>query len=67
MHHFQSLKVNKVIKETNDSVHISLEIPESLRHEFQFQQGQYLNVRFDMNGRFAPFLFYCECPQRRKF
>ena len=50
MHHFHSLKVLKVIKETNDSVHISLEVPASLQHEFQFQQGQYLNVRFVING-----------------
>jgi ring-1,2-phenylacetyl-CoA epoxidase subunit PaaE len=50
MHHFQSLKVIQLIKETNDSVHISLEVPASLLHEFQFQQGQYLNVRFDFGG-----------------
>jgi ring-1,2-phenylacetyl-CoA epoxidase subunit PaaE len=50
MHHFHSLKAIKVQPETNDSVHISLEIPESLRHEFQFQQGQYLNVRFLLGG-----------------
>ena len=46
MHHFHQLKVSKLRKETNDSVHISFEIPEHLRHEFSFKQGQYLNVRF---------------------
>ena len=46
MHHFHSLKVTKVSKETNDCVHISFEIPENLRHEFSYKQGQYLNVRF---------------------
>ncbi|MBS1573247.1 MAG: 2Fe-2S iron-sulfur cluster binding domain-containing protein [Bacteroidetes bacterium] len=50
MHHFHSLKVIEIIKETNDSVHISLEVPGNLQHEFQFQQGQYLNVRFQLNG-----------------
>ncbi len=45
MHHFYQLKTTKVNKETNDSVHIAFEIPESLRHEFLFKQGQYLNVR----------------------
>ena len=49
MHHFHSLKAIKVKKETNDSVHITLEIPQHLQHEFQFKQGQYLNVRFIMN------------------
>ncbi len=46
MHHFHSLKTTKVAKETNDSVNIAFEIPQNLRHEFQFKQGQYLNVRF---------------------
>lgn len=46
MHHFHQLKVSKIIKETNDSVHIFFEIPDHLRHEFNFKQGQYLNVRF---------------------
>ena len=46
MHHFHQLKVSKITKETNDSVHISFEIPAGLKHEFSFRQGQYLNVRF---------------------
>ena len=46
MHHFHQLKTTKVAKETNDSVHIAFEIPQNLRHEFSFKQGQYLNVRF---------------------
>lgn len=46
MHHFHSLKTNRVVRETNDCVHISFEIPENLRHEFSYKQGQYLNVRF---------------------
>lgn len=46
MHHFHHLKTTKVTKETNDSVHIAFEIPQNLRHEFSFKQGQYLNVRF---------------------
>ena len=48
MHHFHSLKTTKVNKETNDCVHIAFEIPQELRHEFSFKQGQYINVRFLM-------------------
>ncbi len=48
MHHFHSLKTTKVNKETNDCVHIAFEIPENLKHEFSFKQGQYINVRFLM-------------------
>ena len=50
MLHFHTLKAAEVRKETNDSVHISFEIPEQLRHEFSFKQGQYLNVRFVLDG-----------------
>lgn len=46
MHHFHLLKTARVKKETNDSVNIAFEIPQHLRHEFAFKQGQYLNVRF---------------------
>ncbi|MBW8361436.1 MAG: 2Fe-2S iron-sulfur cluster binding domain-containing protein [Kaistella sp.] len=46
MHHFHLLKTVRVSKETNDSVNIAFEIPQHLRHEFAFKQGQYLNVRF---------------------
>ena len=50
MHHFHQLKVSKLTKETNDCVHITFEIPQELRHEFSFKQGQYINVRFDFGG-----------------
>ena len=46
MHHFHKIKTTKVSRETNDCVHIAFEIPEHLKHEFSFKQGQYLNVRF---------------------
>ncbi len=46
MHHFHTLRVSAIKKETNDSAHITFEIPANLRHEFSFKQGQYLNVRF---------------------
>lgn len=49
MHHFHKLKVSQVVKETNDCTNIFFEIPENLRHEFSFKQGQYLNVRLQ-NG-----------------
>lgn len=50
MHHFHSLKTIKVAKETNDCIHIAFEIPEELRHEFSYKQGQYLTVRFVFEG-----------------
>lgn len=50
MNHFHTLKTSKVAKETNDSVHISFEIPQDLKHLFQFKQGQYLNLKMMLNG-----------------
>ncbi|WP_417427612.1 FAD-binding oxidoreductase [Halpernia sp.] len=50
MQHFHDLKVINYKKETNDSAHISFEIPENLRSLFQFKQGQYLNVKLMLNG-----------------
>ncbi|MDR2206060.1 MAG: 2Fe-2S iron-sulfur cluster binding domain-containing protein [Flavobacteriaceae bacterium] len=50
MQHFHRLKISKYRKETNDCTHISFEIPENLKHEFLFKQGQYINVRFVFDG-----------------
>lgn len=50
MHNFHPLKITKYNKETNDCINIGLEIPDSLKYEYQFKQGQYINVRFLLNG-----------------
>lgn len=50
MQHFHDLKVKEVKKETNDSAHITFEIPEDQRHLFLFKQGQYLNVKLVLGG-----------------
>lgn len=50
MQHFHHLKASKVSRETNDCVHIGFTIPDQLRHEFSFKQGQYLNLKFLFNG-----------------
>ncbi len=44
------LTVAKILKETNDCVHISLEIPENLQYTYSFKQGQYLTLKFDWEG-----------------
>ncbi len=46
MHNFHPLKITTCQKQTNDTMHIGFEIPEHLKHEFSFKQGQYINVRF---------------------
>lgn len=44
--HFHKLTVKDIRRETKDCVSISLEIPEHLKEEFQFRQGQNITVKF---------------------
>ncbi len=43
--HFHSLTVKEVRKETDDCVSVCFEIPEELKKDFLFQQGQSLTMR----------------------
>jgi ring-1,2-phenylacetyl-CoA epoxidase subunit PaaE len=47
---FHKLKVSKIVKETEDTVSVSFDVPEILTSTFQFTQGQYLTLKFDVNG-----------------
>jgi ring-1,2-phenylacetyl-CoA epoxidase subunit PaaE len=50
MIHFHSLRVKKVEKETDDCVSIEFDVPEDLKEEFQFKQGQNLTIKKVFNG-----------------
>lgn len=47
---FHQLKVKDIRKETEDAVSVAFEIPESLKAEYQFIQGQYLTLKTEING-----------------
>jgi ring-1,2-phenylacetyl-CoA epoxidase subunit PaaE len=47
---FHSLRVRDVRRETADCVSIGLEVPARLAERFRFTQGQYLNVRKQLDG-----------------
>ena len=47
---FHKLKVGKVIKETEDSTSLYFNIPEDLKDDYQYKAGQYLTLKFDLNG-----------------
>lgn len=47
---FHKLKIKNIIKETNDSISISFEIPSELEEKFSFKAGQYLTLKADING-----------------
>lgn len=48
--HFQPLKVREVRRETSDCVSVLFDVPESLRKDFKFTQGQSLTMRAMING-----------------
>ncbi|HQX04530.1 MAG TPA: phenylacetate-CoA oxygenase/reductase subunit PaaK [Flavobacterium sp.] len=47
---FHSIKVADVYKETKDCTVISFEIPNDLKSEYQFKQGQHLTLRTIIDG-----------------
>ncbi len=48
--HFHKLTIKEIKKETQDCVSILFDIPEQLKKQFQFNQGQSLTMRAKVNG-----------------
>lgn len=48
---FHSLKVADIYKETKDCSVVSFDIPEDLKPEFQFKQGQHLTLKTTIDGQ----------------
>lgn len=48
--HFHTLKVKAVNKETADCVSIAFTIPETLQKEFEFEQGQNITIKKNIDG-----------------
>ncbi len=47
---FFPIKVKDVYKETDDCSVITFDIPEDLKSEFKYHQGQHLTLKKDING-----------------
>lgn len=47
---FYPLKVQSVKPQTDQAVAITFDVPEDLQKTFDYIQGQYLTLRFDLNG-----------------
>ena len=47
---FHSLKVIDIKNETSDTVSVAFEIPEGDKNTFDYTSGQYLTLKFDING-----------------
>ncbi len=48
---FYPLKVKEVKSETADTVSITFDLPQTLQETFQYIQGQYLTLRFELQGK----------------
>ena len=51
MSEFHKLTVSKVESVTADSVAVSFDVPANLKETFQYKPGQFLTLRFDLNGQ----------------
>ncbi|TDP58343.1 1,2-phenylacetyl-CoA epoxidase subunit PaaE [Flavobacterium dankookense] len=51
MSKFHSIKIADIYKETKDCSVLSFEIPNDLKEEFQYKQGQHLTLRSIINGQ----------------
>ncbi len=47
---FHSLKVKKITRETPDAVTVTFDIPDHLKEDFAYTQGQYLTLKMQMSG-----------------
>lgn len=50
-HNFYALSVKSVRNETEDAVTLTFDIPTELKETFQYTQGQYLTLKFELNGQ----------------
>lgn len=48
---FHALKVKKVHQDTEDAVSVTFEVPDNLKETFQYIQGQYLTLKFNLKGQ----------------
>lgn len=60
---FHTLRVAELSRPTDDSVAVTFEIPEDLREEFAFTQGQHLTLKKEIDGEDTRRSYsICSCP-----
>ncbi len=47
---FHQLRIKEIVRETNEAVSISFEIPSELINQFSYKSGQYLTLKANING-----------------
>ncbi len=48
---FHHLSVKKVTNETSDALTLTFDVPSDLKEKFKYTQGQYLTLKFQLNGK----------------
>jgi len=56
---FQKLVVKNIHKETKDTVAVTFDVPESLHEEFQYKQGQHLNIKKKLTVKIFVVRIHC--------
>ena len=51
MSSFHNLRVSRINRETSDSVSVFFDVPNNLSSDYTFRAGQYLTLKFDINGK----------------
>lgn len=46
---FHSLKINRLVKETDNSISVYFDVPEDLKNAYSFKAGQYLTLKFTLD------------------
>jgi ring-1,2-phenylacetyl-CoA epoxidase subunit PaaE len=65
--HFHPLAVKNIIKETPDCVSIEFDVPDNLIEQFQYTQGQNINIKTTLNGEEVRRTYsLCTSPQENK-
>jgi 3-ketosteroid 9alpha-monooxygenase subunit B len=49
-HGFHPLRVKRIVRETNDTVSVVLDIPDELRTAFSYRAGQFVTFRIQLDG-----------------
>ena len=67
MAQFHTLTISAVRQLTNDAVEISFEIPDELQQKFQFQHGQFIQLKTSIAGELVERSYsICTAPYERK-
>ena len=51
MNKFYSLNIKEIIRETQEAVSLSFEVPDNLKEMFSFKAGQYITIKTNIEGK----------------